>query len=117
MPETSWYPFDNGVTLGQPGSEGGAIVRDDEYPLGARITLERAAHIAPFAITCGIYDCMMHTRFFAGETEAALEYERMKEALSAILERAGDVEVADEDKDARRKEFFDGMEAFVRNFP
>ena len=67
MAETLWYPFESGATLGQKGSEGGAILRDEEHPQEARITFERDTRIAPFAITCGIYGCMMHTRFFSLE--------------------------------------------------
>lgn len=29
-----WRPFDNGATVGQPGSEGGVTVRDEEHALG-----------------------------------------------------------------------------------
>jgi hypothetical protein len=58
----SWHSFENGGTLGQAGSEEGTILRDEEHPLGARISLERDCRVAPFAITCGIYGWMLHTR-------------------------------------------------------
>jgi hypothetical protein len=77
---------------------------DESHPDGARITLEvvsrprflRRPQIA-YAITCGIYGWLVHTRFFATEAEAVTEFERMKPGLSATLElltlRAGvDVE-------------------------
>jgi hypothetical protein len=81
-----WTAFDNGATVGQRGSEDGVILRDDEHDVGSRITLERDGRIAPFAITCGIYGWMFHTRWFATEREAAEEYARMTEALTSILE-------------------------------
>ena len=46
-----WHAFEDGATIGQQGSESGEIARDEEHPLGARITLERDTPIAPFAIT------------------------------------------------------------------
>lgn len=59
---TGWIPFENGTTVGTTGSEGGTILRDELHPDGARITLERTA--SQFAITCGVYGWMVHTRFF-----------------------------------------------------
>jgi hypothetical protein len=61
-----WYPLHN---IGQKGSEEGIIPRDEEHPQEARIHLERDTRNAPFAITCGIYGCMMHTRL-----ETTIEY-------------------------------------------
>ncbi|HEY1578988.1 MAG TPA: hypothetical protein VGF82_18095 [Terracidiphilus sp.] len=80
-----WNPFESGKTLGQRGSEAGEIIRDDEHSLGARITLEKATRSAPFAITCGIYSWMFHTRFFATEEEAASGYDKMKVSLAEIV--------------------------------
>lgn len=113
MPESEWHPFDDGATLGLPGSEEGFIVRDEEHSLGARITLERAAGIAPFAITCGIYGWMMHTRFFAAEMEAEVQYDLMKSSLSELLEAA---EQAAE-IDGGRQVLMDGVDKFVGNYP
>ena len=111
MVEGYWYPFDNGATLGQSGSEGGVVVRDEEHSLEARITLERETRSAPFAITCGIYGCMLHTRFFSLEDEARLQYDSMKAALSALLatEKEGGPEGC--------RSFLDGVAAFVESYP
>jgi hypothetical protein len=111
MEESSWYPFDNGATLGQKGSESGVIVRDEEHPSEARITLERDAPAAPFAITCGIYGCMLHTRFFSLESEASLQYDEMKAALSALL--AAEKEGGPEGSNS----FLDGVAKFVEAYP
>lgn len=81
-----WHTFENGNSIGQHGSESGTIVRDEEHKNGARITLERDCHTAPFAITCGIYGWMVHTRFFGFESEAQFAFEDMKEALARILD-------------------------------
>ncbi len=85
MPNASWCSVDNGATLGQTGSEGGVVLRDEEHSYGARITLEQGGGIAPFSITCGVYGVMVHTRFFADEAEAQTAYDLMKPGLAAIV--------------------------------
>ena len=97
------------------GSEGGTIVLDEEYGSGARITLEKDGAIAPYAITCGIYGCMCHTRFFSGLDEARQAYETMKPELEAILESWPPE--SDLDVDAKKERFFQAISAFVDRFP
>jgi hypothetical protein len=111
--ESSWYPFNNGATLGQAGSEEGVTVHDEEHPLGARITMERAARVAPLAITCGIYGCMMHTRFFSVEEEAEAQYGLMKDALSALLEAAEQSAAID----GGRQVLMEGISKFIETYP
>src|SRR5689334_8546907 len=79
-----WNSFDTGHTIGQAGSENGIIVRDEVFQDHARITLERDSTIAPFAITCGIFGWMVHTRYFANRAQADLEFENMKDELARI---------------------------------
>jgi len=105
-----WYIFDEGATLGAEGSEYGSIVRDEEHALGARITLERDTHTAPFAITCGVYGWMMHTRFFQSEVEANAEYDRMRTALTELLATAPQ-------DDSGTMSFTDRISAFVAAYP
>ena len=71
----SWQPFDDGKTIGQRGSEKGIIVGDEEHLEGARVTLEQDGEAAPYAITCGIYGWMVHTRFFGGESMSSAHAE------------------------------------------
>ena len=113
MTESSWHPFDAGSTISQAGSEQGVTVHDEELPLGARITLERAARVAPFASTCGIYGWMMHTRFFSVEDEAEAQYGLMKNALSALLEAAEQTAAID----GGRQVLMDGISKFVETYP
>jgi hypothetical protein len=80
-----WQPFEEGRTVGQTGTEGGVIVFDEEHDGGARITLERGCLRAPFAITCGVYGWMVHTRFLADDETAQHAYSGMKSALSGIV--------------------------------
>lgn len=110
----TWIPLDDGATIGQSGSESGIILRDDEHPLGARITLERGGDTAPYAITCGIYGWMMHTHFSAAEAEAQRDYDRMREALTSILAGMSDSD-SPEDED-RRARTVSAIERFVDDF-
>jgi hypothetical protein len=80
-----WNAYSDGKTVGQAGSEEGTIVLDEEHIDGARITLERDSRTAPAAITCGIYGWMVHTRFFADESEARAQYGLMKSGLQNLL--------------------------------
>ncbi len=80
-----WQAFEEGRTIGQTGTEGGEILQDDEHAGGARITLERGCLRAPFAITCGVYGWMVHTRFLADDETAQHAYSAMKSSLSAIV--------------------------------
>lgn len=106
-----WYPFDNGSTLGQKGSEDGETIRDEEHPLGSRITLERDTTAAPFAITCGIYGWMFHTRFFSTEDEATSQYVKMKDSLSELLAPLEDPNFDDS------RVIEKAIEAFVETYP
>ncbi|HEX8691966.1 MAG TPA: hypothetical protein VF746_06085 [Longimicrobium sp.] len=111
----SWYPVDDGATLGTGGSEDGVIVRDDEHGLGARITLEEGGGIAPFSITCGVYGWMVHTRFFSTREEADAAYEAMQADLAAILARIPNVD--DPDADANLHAVGEIISDFVDRHP
>jgi len=89
------------------------MVRDEEYSLGARISLERDCRAAPFAITCGIYGWMLHTRFFSSKFEAETQYEAMKSALAMLLEVAQKTAAID----GGRQVLMAGVSKFVEMFP
>lgn len=81
-----WLNYEDGKTIGTTGSEGGVILRDEECPNGARITLEEETHMGvPFAITCGVYGWMVHTRFIADMPTAVDAYDKMKLGLEDVL--------------------------------
>jgi hypothetical protein len=111
----SWHPYKQGATTGQAGSEEGIIVLDEEHDDGARITLERDARTVPFAITCGIYGWMVHTRFFADESEGRHEYGLMKSALEDLLQ-AIPLE-SDPEVEAKMAEAGRECGLFVQRFP
>jgi len=113
--ETNWYDYDEGYSVGTVGSSGGAIVRDEEHKSGARITLEEESSFAPFAVTCGIYGRMFHTRYFSDESEANDDYVRMKNELDEILES---IQAAEEDQDEEvENEITEKIEMFVEKYP
>ena len=112
MADFTWHRFENGLTLGQTGSEEGTIMRDEEYSLGARITLERECRSAPFAITCGIYGWMLHTRYFGSQYEAETQYEAMKSAITVLLEVAERTAAVD----GGRQVLMAGVSKFVEVF-
>ena len=112
--EGSWTPFDEGASLGEDGSEGGVILRDDEYRGDARITLERTGQTA-FAITCGVYGWMVHTRFFSALPEAEREYAAMQPHLAAIADSLPFT--TDPDLDAKMDAVSAAIGRFVDEFP
>lgn len=111
----SWASFGNGTSIGQRGSEDGIILRDEEHTDGARITLERDGRVAPFAITCGIYGWMVHTRFFGTREEAEREFERMKGGLAAILNLIP--LITDPDQGRKSSHVVTEIGKFVEQFP
>lgn len=86
-----WEPYQNGTTLNTTGSEGGCILRDDEHPAGARITLEQGG-FTPFGITCGIYGSFVHTAFAGTEDEATAKYQAMKVRLEWLLDHEDELQ-------------------------
>ena len=94
-----WEPGDGEAT------EGGTVVRTEEMPFWSLITLERDCHRGiPFAITCGIYNAMVHTVYRSTEADAVATYDAMKLGLESLV---------DVDKDL----FYDELSAFVDRFP
>jgi hypothetical protein len=109
-----WQPFDRGRSIGMIGTESGVILLDDEHSDGARITLERGGR-TPFAITCGVYGWMVHTRFFAEEAEARRAFDEMKRALDAIVRSITSND--DPDRDVAIKAATRMVNEFVERFP
>ena len=111
-----WQPYENGQTIGHTGSEGGIIQRDEDYAGASRITLEQGCLRAPYAITCGVYGLLVHTRFLADDETALYAMDSMKTALAAIV----DLLPADEDDPqwAAKMAAVDNVAAqFARDFP
>jgi hypothetical protein len=113
--DMAWRAFDGGNSLGKHGSEDGKIIRDEELIDGARITLEGGGQTAPFAITCGIYGWMVHTRFFNSESEAQLQFGSMKDAIVEILRR---IPLAtDPEAESQFSTASESINEFINRFP
>ena len=80
---TNWIPFESGGSIGKTGSESGIIVEDIEHVEGARITIERDGHNAPFSVTLGIYGLMFSTHF-TGTLEKAKHF---AESAKSIIDQ------------------------------
>ena len=68
----------------EKGSEGGTILRNEEYKGACLITLEKCPDY--YAITCGVYGAMAHTAF-CDEEDHDEKYEAMKAELAAFIDR------------------------------
>jgi len=108
-----WRAHDDGATIGQPGSEGGVTVRDEEHDSGARATLERECEHGLWAVTCGVYGWFFHTRFLGSEAEA--EFPAMLDELAAILDIVPRVD--DPEREAKRDAVCEAISRFVTRFP
>ena len=115
METEGWSAVDDGTTMGETGSEGGVILRDDEYRGGARITLERGGGTTPFIITCGVYGWMVHTRFFGTLGDAEREYAAMQHDLAATVDIIP--LASDPDADGKMDAASDAITRFVDRFP
>ena len=97
----SWENYDDGKSLGEKGSEGGIILKDEEYSSCARITLEKGGYTAPFAITIGVYFTLLHTHFCKTIKDAENEYMIFKNKIKEITDM--DIERADEESELVKK--------------
>lgn len=111
----AWSSYDGGETLGQTGSEGGVILRDEEHEDGARITLEEGGTTAPFAITCGIYGWMFHTTWCGTRQDADARFEQMREGIGVIVDQIPRVD--DPESDAKCRVVTECIVQFVDRFP
>jgi len=112
-----WSRFNNGGTIDRDGWLG-----DRHHPGGRGAPPRWANHDravcdrgAPFAVSCGLYGWMVHTRYFGSEDEARNACAAMKRALGDIL----DMVPGDDDpgRDERAAEVVRAIERFVADFP
>ena len=111
----TWTPTDDGLSIGTNGFDGGIIVADYEHPLGARISIEKLGGESNFAITCGIYDWFVHTRFFTKREEAETAFSEMQSALDDILQSIPLKN--DPERDAKCAAVTEAISSFVDIFP
>jgi len=104
------HQFEDGATLGQKGSESGVILRDEEHPQEARITLERDTRTAPFAITCGSTAACCTLVFQPGKRglQSVRNHEERLVHASSHEEEGGPEGC---------RSFLDGVAQFVQTYP
>lgn len=105
---SSWVAYDDGRSIGTVSSEDGVILRDDEHPAGARITLKRGNKYV--LVSCSLYGKMDHTRFFVTVSEAQREYNAMKSAINDVINA---IELAG----SKELKVWEAISEFVRRFP
>ena len=79
-----WINYKNGNTVGSTGSEGGVILKEEEFDEGCLITLEECKRY--HAITCGVYGAMVHTAFCSPDESEEI-YNNMKKELGAFMSK------------------------------
>ena len=82
----TWTMFEAGRTLGEAGPQSGRVLRDEEDPRGARLTLEEGASQGPYVITCRIAgDRLEHVFVTDASGTAARVFNAMKSDLDSVL--------------------------------
>ncbi len=105
---SEWQPYNNGRSIGVKGSEGGQIVRDEEHPQGARITIKQGNDYV--SVSCNISGKIDHTRFFKEMTVAEREYIIMQEELARVIGAISSAKAAD-------IKVWEAISGFVARFP
>lgn len=67
------------------GPHGGKLVWDQEHPLGARLTLEAEAPMAPWALSCRVAGYLEHVVYFRSPALAKAAFAELKPRLETIL--------------------------------
>ena len=105
---SNWLPYNRGRSIGIKGSEGGTIVRDEEYPLGARMTIKQGKDYV--SVSCNISGMIDHTRFFKGMRAAEREYSTMQAELAKVMDSISIAKAAD-------IKVWESISEFVARFP
>ena len=105
---SDWKPYNKGRSIGMKGSEGSKVVRDEEHPLGARMTIKQGQDYV--SVSCSIAGKIDHTRFFKEMKAAEKEYKTMQKEMDAVLgvissARSADIKV------------WEAISIFVTRFP
>ncbi|MCP3099417.1 hypothetical protein LZ198_11105 [Myxococcus sp. K15C18031901] len=79
-----WRPFNDGGSVGWMGSQGGTIVRDEDFADQLRLTYEADESRSFHAVTCTVTGWLMHHRFFDDAEDAHAAFDAMKPALESL---------------------------------
>lgn len=105
---SEWKPYNNGRSIGVKGSEGGEIVRDEEHPQGARITIKKGLDYV--SISCNISGKIDHTRFFKEMKVAESEFDVMQVELDKVINAISSTKPTD-------IKVWEAISGFVTRFP
>ena len=105
---SKWNPYNRGRSIGVKGSEGSVIVRDEEHPLGARMTIKQGKDYV--SVSCNIAGKIDHTRFFKEMRAADREYTVMQKEMEKVLSAISSVKAAD-------IKVWEAISTFVARFP
>jgi len=105
---SKWEPYNNGRSIGVKSSEGGQIVRDEEHPQGARITIKQGLDYV--SVSCNISGKIDHTRFFKEMKTAESEYKIMQDELAKVIGAISSAKAAD-------IKVWEAISGFVARFP
>jgi hypothetical protein len=105
---SNWQPYNRGRSIGITGSEGGMIIRDEEHPLGARMTIKQGKDYV--SVSCNISGMIDHTRFFKGMKAAEREYVTMQVELAKVMDSISFAKAAD-------IKVWEAISEFVARFP
>ena len=104
----SWFPYNDGITIGAKGPEGDVILMDEAHPIGARLTIKEGVQYV--SVSCNIYNWMNQTRFFGTVGEAKREFPIMEDALLEIIDLLAAREI-------NKIKVWEAISNFVRRFP
>lgn len=105
---SKWKPYNRGRSIGIKGAEGSTIVRDEEHPLGARMTIKQGNDYV--SVSCNISGKIDHTRFFKEMRGAEREYANMQKELAKVLDAISTAKAAD-------IKVWETISGFVARFP
>lgn len=77
-----WSAYDDGKTKGKFGSEGGRIIRNENYFYSICIARKELNTVC--AVTVGVHDAFVHTAYF-GNAKVPVKYEQMKSELGEFI--------------------------------
>jgi hypothetical protein len=105
---SNWQPYNRGRSIGVKGSEGSRIVRDEEHPLGARMTIKQGQGYV--SVSCSISGKIDHTRFFREMKAAEQEYSTMQNEMTKVIQAISSARAAD-------IKVWEAISGFVARFP
>jgi len=107
---SSWYPFDDGKSIGLRGPESGKILSDIENINGARITIEQDAEYSPFAVTIGVYGIMFHSHPCGSELKAREFAEETRQRIENLFNH---LSIPEDQQDSEWAETFNKMTGYI----